>query len=76
MEKPVVPAYDDVDLFRADPWTWACGTNRTPDRLMDMEEFKARWRGWATRQLVGKKNATQAPSEVVPWIYIYIYRMR
>jgi hypothetical protein len=52
--------YDDVDLFRADPSTWVCGTNITPGWLMDMDEFKARWGGSATQQLVGKFNATQA----------------
>jgi len=52
--------YDDVDLFRADPSTWVCGTNITPGWLMDMDQFKARWGGSATQQLVGKFNATQA----------------
>ena len=52
--------YDHVDVFRAVPVIAACQQNRTPQRLMEMDEFQERWQGSATRQLVGNKNATKA----------------
>jgi len=52
--------YDHVDVFRAVPVIPACQQNRTPQRLMDMDEFQERYQGSATRQLVGNKNATKA----------------
>eukprot|EP00435_Cladocopium_sp_Y103_P070600 s76_g35.t1 len=55
--------YDHADIFRADPFITACDENRTPERLMFMEEFKRVYSGWETKQLAGTNvslNATQA----------------
>eukprot|EP00435_Cladocopium_sp_Y103_P069429 s27_g33.t1 len=55
--------YDHNDIFRADPFIAACAENRTPERLMSMEEFERVVSGWETKQLAGRNrslNATQA----------------
>jgi len=56
--------YDDSDIFRADPFIPACAENRTPERLMSMDEFKGHFGSWETKQLVGKAPPpTQAPAQ-------------
>lgn len=60
-EQRLLSAYtDDGDLFRAEPYISICAENRTPERILSLDEFKSKWAHWATGQIVGHLPATLA----------------
>lgn len=60
-EQRLLSAYnDDSDLLRAEPFISACATNRTPERILSLDEFKSKYAHWATGQIVGHLPATLA----------------
>lgn len=60
-EQRLLSAYnDDGDLFRAEPFISICAENRTPERILSLDEFKSKWAHWATGQIVGHLPATLA----------------
>ena len=52
--------YDDEDVFRAEPQISRCAVNRTAERYLTMEEFIEKMKNRETKQVVGKKNVTEA----------------
>ena len=59
-EQRLLSAYnDDYDLFRAEPFMSPC-ENRTPERILSLDEFKSKLAHWETGQIVGHLPATLA----------------
>jgi len=60
-EQRLLSSYnDDGDLFRAEPFISICAENRTPERILSLDEFKSKCAHWATGQIVGHLPATLA----------------
>ena len=51
--------YDTNELFRAAPFISICAENRTPARIMEIDEFIGRWASWATAQITGSIPPTK-----------------